>query len=248
LPLLPLFPLDVVLLPGTPLPLHIFEPRYKEMIGECRSNGTAFGVIRALEHDLAEIGCTAEIVSITKEYEDGRLDLVAEGRNRFEVIELNQERAFLRADILFLPGGNPARLRPRTGTAPSIRTVRFSISPARRTIFPAPIRRCSRFILPDRCRSILISSRNCWRCVRRQSACRPSPPTLELLFPICAGPRMRAKKPAATATCIEHVPDERCRQGQTLAEHGCIRMIQTPLLADRMSDEKRNLPSPDLFS
>ena len=103
MPLLPLFPLDVVLLPGTPLPLHIFEPRYKEMIGECRANNTAFGVIRALEHDLAEIGCTAEIVSVTKEYEDGRLDLVVEGRNCFEVIELNQERTFLRAEILLLP-------------------------------------------------------------------------------------------------------------------------------------------------
>ena len=47
--LLPLFPLDVVLLPGTPLPLHIFEPRYKEMIGECLANNAPFGVVRALE-------------------------------------------------------------------------------------------------------------------------------------------------------------------------------------------------------
>lgn len=103
MPLLPLFPLDVVLFPGTPLPLHIFEPRYKEMIGECRANGSAFGVVRALEQGIAEVGCTAEIVGITKEYDDGRLDLVAEGRTRFEVIELNRERAFLRADIVFLP-------------------------------------------------------------------------------------------------------------------------------------------------
>jgi Lon protease-like protein len=103
LPLLPLFPLDLVLLPGTPLPLHIFEPRYKEMIGECRANSTQFGVVRAVEQGIAEVGCTAEIVSITKEYEDGRLDLVAEGRNRFEVMELNQERAFLRAEVLFVP-------------------------------------------------------------------------------------------------------------------------------------------------
>jgi Lon protease-like protein len=103
MPLLPLFPLDVVLLPGTPLPLHIFEPRYKEMIGECRANGTMFGVVRAVEQGIAEIGCTAEIVSVTKEYDDGRLDLVAEGRKRFEVLELNQERTFLRAEVLLLP-------------------------------------------------------------------------------------------------------------------------------------------------
>jgi Lon protease-like protein len=103
LPLLPLFPLDVVLLPGTPLPLHIFEPRYKEMIGECLAYKLPFGVVRALEQGLAQIGCTAEIVSVTKEYPDGRLDLVALGRKRFEVLELNQERSFLRAEVSLVP-------------------------------------------------------------------------------------------------------------------------------------------------
>jgi Lon protease-like protein len=101
--LLPLFPLDVVLLPGTPLPLHIFEPRYKEMIGECRANNAPFGVVRALEDGVAEVGCTAEIVSVTKEYPDGRLDLVAEGRKRFEMLELNRQRSFLQADVLLVP-------------------------------------------------------------------------------------------------------------------------------------------------
>jgi len=107
-PFLPLFPLDVVLFPGTPLPLHIFEPRYKEMIGECLANRAPFGVVRAQERDqgLAEIGCTAEIVTVTKKYPDGRLDLVAEGRNRFEVLELNHERSFLRAKVL-LVGDEP---------------------------------------------------------------------------------------------------------------------------------------------
>ena len=103
LALLPLFPLDVVLLPGTPLPLHIFEPRYQEMIGECRVNNAPFGVVRALDEGIADVGCTAEIVSVTKEYPDGRLDLIAEGRKRFEVLELNRERLFLRADVLMVP-------------------------------------------------------------------------------------------------------------------------------------------------
>lgn len=101
--LLPLFPLDVVLLPGTPLPLHIFEPRYKEMIGECLANNAPFGVVRALEEGVAEIGCTAEITTVTKEYPDGRMDLIAEGRHRFEVLELNQDRSFLRAEVLMVP-------------------------------------------------------------------------------------------------------------------------------------------------
>lgn len=103
MPLLPLFPLEVVLLPGNPLPLHIFEPRYKEMIAECREQNTPFGVVRALDQGIAETGCTAEIITITKEYSDGRLDLIAQGRDRFEVLELNQERSFLRADVLLVP-------------------------------------------------------------------------------------------------------------------------------------------------
>ena len=102
LALLPLFPLDVVLFPGTPLPLHIFEPRYREMIAECRDEGLAFGVIRALEQNMAEIGCTAEIISFVKEYADGRFDIVTEGRKRFEVLQINRERAFLRAEVLMV--------------------------------------------------------------------------------------------------------------------------------------------------
>ncbi len=109
--LIPLFPLDVVLFPGTPLPLHIFEPRYKEMIGECLAQNRTFGVVRAVEQSLAEIGCTAEIVTVVKEYPDGRLDLVTEGRKRFELVRVNQERSFLQAEILLIGDepGSPSR-------------------------------------------------------------------------------------------------------------------------------------------
>lgn len=101
--LLPLFPLEVVLLPGTPLPLHIFEPRYKEMIGECLAKEAPFGVVRAVEEGIAEIGCTAEIVTVTKEYPDGRMDLICEGRKRFEVLEVNRDRSFLQGEVLIVP-------------------------------------------------------------------------------------------------------------------------------------------------
>lgn len=101
--LLPLFPLNVVLLPGSPLPLHIFEPRYKEMIGECRAQNAPFGVVRALKEGVADVGCTAEIISVTKEYPDGKLDLIAAGRERFEILEVNEERSFLRAEVLIVP-------------------------------------------------------------------------------------------------------------------------------------------------
>ncbi len=108
--LIPLFPLDVVLLPSTPLPLHIFEPRYKEMIAECLAQNRIFGVVRALDQGLAKVGCTAEIITVVKEYPDGRLDLVAEGRNRFEIVAVNQDRTFLQGEVLMIedePGAPP---------------------------------------------------------------------------------------------------------------------------------------------
>ena len=108
--LIPLFPLDVVLFPGTPLPLHIFEPRYKEMIAECLARERTFGVVRAGEQGLADVGCTAEIVTVVKEYPDGRLDLVTEGRKRFELLRVNQERSFLQGEVLAIedePGVTP---------------------------------------------------------------------------------------------------------------------------------------------
>lgn len=99
--LLPLFPLDLVLFPGMPLPLHIFEPRYREMISECFDRKQHFGVVRGKDQELAEIGCTAEILTVTKKYPDGRMDIVGEGRRRFEVLQINQERAFLQAEVLY---------------------------------------------------------------------------------------------------------------------------------------------------
>lgn len=99
--LLSLFPLDVVLFPGAPLPLHIFEPRYKEMINECLEQKKPFGMVRAIKDALAEVGCTANIIKVTRKYDDGRLDIDAEGKQRFEIIQLNQERSFLRGEVVF---------------------------------------------------------------------------------------------------------------------------------------------------
>jgi Lon protease-like protein len=116
LSLLPLFPLDVVLFPGAPLPLHIFEDRYKEMIGECLEEHTPFGVVRVQEQGVAQIGCTAEILAVTKRHDDGRLDIVTQGRERFELLELNQERSFLRGEVMYVtdePGSPEAAERER---------------------------------------------------------------------------------------------------------------------------------------
>jgi Lon protease-like protein len=99
--LLPLFPLDLVLLPGTSLPLHIFEPRYKEMIGECLDEHRPFGIVRAQSEGIALVGCTAEILEVVRRYPDGRLDILAEGHDRFEVTQVSQEREFLQAEVVY---------------------------------------------------------------------------------------------------------------------------------------------------
>jgi uncharacterized protein len=97
--LLPIFPLELVLFPGVPLPLHIFEPRYKEMIAECLELKQPFGVVRASDEGVADIGCTAEILQVTKKYDDGRMDILTRGVDRFEVLQVNEDRSFLQAEI-----------------------------------------------------------------------------------------------------------------------------------------------------
>jgi len=104
--LLPLFPLDLVLLPGVPLPLHIFEPQYKEMIQECLDQKREFGIIRAHDENMATIGCTAEIINVLKKYPDGRMNILTEGRKRFEVLQINQERPFLQGEVFYLDDEN----------------------------------------------------------------------------------------------------------------------------------------------
>jgi Lon protease-like protein len=100
---IPLFPLDAVLFPGAPLPLHIFEDRYREMIADCLDGGSVFGVVRAQREGLAVVGCTAHIVRILERYPDGRLDILCEGVERFEIEMLDNSRAFLQAEVDLLP-------------------------------------------------------------------------------------------------------------------------------------------------
>jgi Lon protease-like protein len=135
--LIPLFPLDVVLFPGTPLPLHIFEPRYKEMIGECLAQNRTFGVVRAVEQGLADVGCTAEIVTVVKEYSDGRLDLVTEGRKRFELVRINEERSFLQAEILLIGDEPGAPSQEETARAIQLHSDVLAIAGAKQDLSAA---------------------------------------------------------------------------------------------------------------
>ena len=98
---MPLFPLQAVLLPGAELPLHIFEERYKEMIREVLEERIEFGVVLATDKGLLTTGCTATIDKVLREYPDGRMDILTTGRRRFEIVRLNEDRAFLQGKIEF---------------------------------------------------------------------------------------------------------------------------------------------------
>ena len=95
--LLPLFPLEVVLLPEEPLPLHIFEDRYKTMIGDClkakagNSGQQDFGVVLAKDKEIQTVGCSARIINLTRKYPDGRMDIFTVGGRRFEVLVTNPD-------------------------------------------------------------------------------------------------------------------------------------------------------------
>ena len=104
---LPLFPLQVVLLPAGELPLHIFEDRYKEMIREALAAHSEFGVVLANDKGIANAGCTAKIDRVLREYPDGRMDILAKGRRRFEIVALNEERVFLRGEVAYFDDEDP---------------------------------------------------------------------------------------------------------------------------------------------
>ncbi len=94
-----LFPLELVLLPSERVPLHIFEDRYKELIGECLTRQGEFGLVLADERGLREIGTLAGVAEVLERFEDGRLNILVEGRRRFRVVALTKGRAFQTAEI-----------------------------------------------------------------------------------------------------------------------------------------------------
>jgi Lon protease-like protein len=97
---IPLFPLEVVLMPSMPLPLHIFEERYKLMIGECLEQKREFGVVYQKGSDMKKNGCTANIVRVLKRFDDGRLDIMTQGVNRFVIESINEDKPYLQAEVI----------------------------------------------------------------------------------------------------------------------------------------------------
>lgn len=106
---LPLFPLGVVLFPGMRLPLHIFEERYKLMIGRCLQWQAPFGVVLASGNGIATIGCSALVEQVVKTYEDGRMDIVTTGQSAYRIQELHNDEPYLEGDVEFLDDERPLR-------------------------------------------------------------------------------------------------------------------------------------------
>jgi len=108
--LLGLFPLGIVLLPGEVVPLHIFEERYKRLIGERLEEGE-FGVVLAEEDTVRECGTAARITQLIEEMDDGRMNVLVEGGRRFRIIEVREpedaETDYLRAEVEFYRDSEP---------------------------------------------------------------------------------------------------------------------------------------------
>src|SRR6266568_3725639 len=99
--LIPLFPLSLVVFPRTRLPLHIFEERYKEMVGNAIRDSSEFGIVLAKEEGIVNAGCTVTIEKVLQMYSDGRMDILTRGQRRFEIEALNQEKSYLQAEVNF---------------------------------------------------------------------------------------------------------------------------------------------------
>lgn len=97
---IPLFPLNVVLLPGAILPLHIFEPRYRQMVRHCIDEKSDFGVLLALPRGIVRVGCTARVTEVVKRYSDGRMDIVTVGRSPFRITQLVNSDAYANDELL----------------------------------------------------------------------------------------------------------------------------------------------------
>lgn len=94
-----LFPLGMVLLPTERVPLHVFEERYKELIGECIEREQEFGLVLQDDDGIREVGTRAAVVAVLERFDDGRLNVVVEGRERFRVVALTSGRSFRTADV-----------------------------------------------------------------------------------------------------------------------------------------------------
>lgn len=99
---IPLFPLNIVVLPFEEVPLHIFEPRYKKMIKESIENDTPFGIVLNNNGSIDNIGCSLSVTKIIKHYKTGEYDLIATGNKCFQVLDKVKKEDLWIGDIEYM--------------------------------------------------------------------------------------------------------------------------------------------------
>ena len=123
----PLFPLGIVLLPTEIVPLHIFEDRYKLMIGECVEQGSEFGIVWLSDDGLKEVGCTARVAQVLDEMEDGRMNILAQGGRPFRLLRKIEALPYPAGDVEMLEdsdeGGEELAAEAREAYADLVETV-----------------------------------------------------------------------------------------------------------------------------
>ncbi|MGH3137803.1 MAG: LON peptidase substrate-binding domain-containing protein [Gaiellaceae bacterium] len=149
-----LFPLPLVLLPTERVPLHIFEERYRELIGECLDSGDDFGLVYADDDGVRDIGTRARVTEVLARMADGRMDILVEGGDRFRLLQLTTGRSFHTGDVASVqdeedPAGSESieralelfdRLRELTGSdvdVPDADTAQLSFVLAGRVELPS---------------------------------------------------------------------------------------------------------------
>ena len=101
--ILPLFPLKLVLLPYEILPLHIFEPRYKQMVKNAIENKQPFGIVLKQEEEVYKKGCRVEVIKILQKYPNGEYDIIVKGIERFKVLSTEKDGDMIFGRIEYIP-------------------------------------------------------------------------------------------------------------------------------------------------
>jgi Lon protease-like protein len=119
---LPIFELPLVLLPGELIPLHIFEERYKRMIGRSLEEGEPFGIVLRDSDGARSVGCTAHVAEVLERFEDGRLNVVVSGGTPFRVLDRFDDPEEPAAEVELVDDDEPA------GEAPDAEAARTAFA------------------------------------------------------------------------------------------------------------------------
>ncbi|MGI8805234.1 MAG: LON peptidase substrate-binding domain-containing protein [Thermoleophilaceae bacterium] len=108
----PLFPLGIVVLPGEVVPLHVFEDRYKTMVGECLDDDSEFGIVWVSDEGLRDVGCTVAITEVLERMDDGRMNILTRGSSPFRLVRRIEDMVYPAGDIDLLDDADDAGTEP----------------------------------------------------------------------------------------------------------------------------------------